>query len=147
MWKSNNKKGYTLLEVLLSLTIISLLINSIMLVLITTMKVHTENKNKQEYVYFMEALSKEIEWNWSYDDITGFNNQYNLYIDKEHMNLGILKYNNPKEIFSDTMPMEQPYIEIAVINGDILTFQVNLYYKTLNKQNTMSMTFYKGRYR
>lgn len=147
MWKLNHKKGFVLIEVLCSLILMSLLINGVLIVLTNSVKVHEYNIRKQKYVSFLDALSKEIEWNLSYDDVIGIRDERRFYMDKSHMDAELLKYSSVEKLFSNDVPIEQPYIGISITGDDILDININLYYKASGNQKNMSISCYKGRYR
>lgn len=147
MWKLKHKKGYVLIEVMCSLILISLLINSMLIILKNSAKLHTDNKDRLKYINFMDALSKEVEWNLSYDDIINLKDSHRLYIDKSHMDVELLKHISKEELFSDIIPTERPYIEVSVTSGDILNINMNLYYNAFSEQKNMNISCYKGRYR
>jgi prepilin-type N-terminal cleavage/methylation domain-containing protein len=147
MWKFNNRKGFALIEVLCSLVLISLLINSVLFVLTNSIKVHEENMSRRKYISFIDALSKEIEWNWNYEDITDIKNKQSFYIDKSHMDLEVLRSNIPEKIFTCILPLEQPYIKVSISDGNILTVNINLYYKAFGEQKNININCYKGRFR
>lgn len=146
MWKSNSCKGYVLIEVLCSIVIFMVLFNFIMLTLKNNYRLQNENEKKEQYICFIDALTKEITKNWNFEYVKSMEEKQGCYIPKEYMSIDLLKQCEPDKIISYENPQSEPYVKIDVSGSDILTINIKLYYSILNNNRMLNITCLKGRY-
>lgn len=153
MWKSNSKKGYTLIEVVCSLTILSILLLAAMITELYYFSLKRYNQNLVQCTCYLEALKSNLRDQYSYADINSFQTGRNYYVSKENINIDELKEIN---FISDLLVqpqleedvLEKPYIEIRKDIGEGRCINIKLTAHIQNKSGTetLRMEFLKGDY-
>jgi prepilin-type N-terminal cleavage/methylation domain-containing protein len=146
--KFMNKKAFTLVEVMVSLSIFSLLFLFALSMEMTNIKIKKYNEDTRINLNFYEALKNNLMNNSSYNSLKAYSGK-TVYLEKEKMNLSFLKDNYYKisDFFSALKPEVKPYIEIQVIDSSPVLKLILKMYLTLNgNEENIDYEFYRGDY-
>lgn len=146
MQKLKTKKGNMILEGVVSLFIISLLIFSSFDIYMTSYKINSENKAKDNYIDILDAVSKEIIYNKDYHFIESLDKSRKLYIPCDYMNISAIENNDLNNLFANAHPDKLPYLYINIESGDIYKIRLSIYYKKYNGSGEIHSDLYKGKY-
>lgn len=153
MWKSKTKKGYTLIEVVCALTILSILLLAAITIELNYFSTKKYNKVLMTSTYFMEALKNNIMDKYTYSQINILGTEKNYYIAKEKMNLDSLKEpmlirNLLEQAPLEDVNLEKPYVVIRKEYGAgrCLNIKLTGYIEKNGSTETLRMEFLKGDY-
>jgi len=146
MLKLKTKKGNMILEGVVSLFIISLLIFSSFDIYMTSYKINSENKAKDNYADILDAVSKEIIYNKDYHFVESLNTGSRLYLPCDYINISAIENNDLNNLFVKEVPDKLPYLYVNIENGDIYKIRLSIYYKKYNGSGEIHSDLYKGKY-
>lgn len=146
MQKLKTRKGNIVIEGIVSLAVISLIIFSSFQIYITSHKINSENRNKDNYVNILDAVSKEIIYNKDYHFIESLRESSRLYIPSNRINISSIENNDIDNLFVNEVPDKAPYLFISIENGDIYKIRLSLYYKKSDVLGEIHSDLYKGKY-
>lgn len=127
MFKSN-KKGFSIIEVLCSICILSITVAVNTSMIINSLRIKNHNDNLQKYSYFTEALKNNLVYNLEFENLKSLENK-KLYIDENDFKIDILKENRLSEIIKSTPPNTKAYIELmANEEEENYIISIKLYY-------------------
>lgn len=144
---SNRNKGFTLIEVLCSITIFSILFMTVLSMQLNSIKVKKYSKEIYSYTAFMEEVKNSLSLNCSYDELEKLYFKNKIYISKENIVVGRFKEKGIEELFEQDVPKEMPYLVMNVEDGKVLKVNLKLHAKLLGKEKIMECEFYKGAYK
>jgi prepilin-type N-terminal cleavage/methylation domain-containing protein len=146
MLKSNKKKGFSLIEQLCAISILSIL--SICIITIQLNNIRLKEYNKQVFLYcsVLEALKQEIIFNYSYDYVRQIYNSNKKYIVKDMLTINNLRSNDLNNIFSENSDMKNTYLLLNVVDGEVLKIHMELHLKLNYKEEIIECEFNKGNY-
>lgn len=147
MYRLNKKKGFTLLEVMSSITLFSILFMIIITMELKVLKVEKYNKEINYYSIVVEEIKNAMIYNSTYDEIKKLNLEHKYYIPTENINFQEFGAKDVTDMFVETKPLEEPYIEISVEDGKVLKVNFRFYGNVLNNRIVMGCEFYKGKYK
>lgn len=147
MWKLNHKKGFTLIEVLCSITVFSILFMAALSIEINSLKIKKLNSELYSYSLFMEEIKNIMIYNCSYNKLQKLSLENKYYISKENMQIGKIKEKGIEGLFQQVLPSEKPYLVMIVEGDKVLKAKLKLYIKYLNSEKIMECEFYKGKYK
>lgn len=126
MFKSN-KKGFSIIEVLCSISILSITITVNTSMIVNSLRIKNYNDNLQRYSYFTEALKNNLVYNLEFKNLTSLKNK-KLYIDESDFKVDILKENRLNEIIKSSPPNTKAYIELMLNEEENYIISIKLYY-------------------
>lgn len=141
------KAGFTLIEVLCSITILSILFMTAISIQLNSVKVRKYNKDLYNSILIMEHIKNNIIYNCSYDEIVYLNNMNKRYINCSNLNFYSIKENNLLDLFSEAVPDKEPYIVLTVSQGEVLKVNLRFYKNTYGRIKVQECEFYKGNYK
>lgn len=144
---SKNKKGFTLIEVLCSMTLSAVLFMMVLTIQIDVLKVQRYNRQVNSYSVFMEELKNTMIYNSTYDEIEKLNLESRYYIVEENIDTDKLRERGVINLFTEVKPLKEPYLIINIENGKVLKVDMKLYAKVINNTKVMECVFYKGKYK
>lgn len=147
MYKLNKKKGFTLIEVLCSITLLSVLFMIILTMELKVLKVEKYNKQINNYTLFMEEIKNVMIYNSTYDEIEKLNLEHKYYISEENIDFDKLREKGVINMFVETKPLKDPYLVISIEDGKVLKVNLKLYANIINNTKVMECEFYKGKYK
>lgn len=142
-----SNKGFTLIEVMVSLSIFSMLFLFALTIQIDNAKIKGYNNKLNENINFYEALKNDLIGNISFSKLKVYTGK-TIYLDKEEMNLKFLKDNYDKIIdsFSEEAKTTD-FIELQVIDSaPVLKLELRMQINYNADTENMDFEFYKGDY-
>lgn len=147
MYRLNKKKGFTLIEVLCSITLLSVLFMIILTMELKVLKVEKYNKQINNYTLFMEEIKNVMIYNSTYDEIEKLNLEHKYYIPEENIDFDKLREKGIINMFVETKPLKDSYLVISIEDGKVLKVNLKLYANIINNTRVMECEFYKGKYK
>lgn len=144
MWTSRADKGFTLVEVMVSLGIFALLFSGALAVMLGERKLEHRNRETIEKTAFLEALRGAMADDTSYDELLELKNKGRLYIAEGAMDMDNLRETGPSVMFSDQEPAEGCFISMHVAEGPVLEAELRLHLRTGGRTELVKTVFYKG---
>lgn len=147
MYKLNKNKGYSLIEVILSLAICTILLSSIFAIRMKLIKFQNHNLKVSKHIEVLKTLENKLVFNYDYGDLESQFNE-TLYINNGNLNLESIKNKSFSEILALEKNNKLPYLEINTYQMDegVLKFHLKIVYNNSNSGNTLNAFFYKGDY-
>lgn len=153
MWKSNSKKGYTLIEVVCALTILSILLLAAMITELYYFSLKRYNQNLVQCTCYLEALKSNLRNQCSYADINSLQAGRSYYVLKENMDMDELKKTGfigdllVQPPLEDEV-LEKPYVEIRkdIGEGRCINIKLTAYIQNKSGVKTLQVEFLKGDY-
>lgn len=146
IWKLNKKKGFTIIEALCTLSIITILFSYIMQMELKNIKIKQYLELKGKYICLLEAVSNELAYNASYPELINLSDNRKVYIDNENMNLQKIKNSKITDCFTDRIPLLKPYLVMVINKDKVLKINTKIYFKYVNKEEMIECKFSKGNY-
>ncbi|MHC1721125.1 MAG: type II secretion system protein [Clostridiaceae bacterium] len=147
MLNSKADKGFTIIEVIISLCIFAMIFSGALLIMKSTVKLKAWNEATKTNLDCLEGLKGIMENSMSYNDIIDLCRSGRIYIAEENLNLDTMKAEEIESIFTELKPEEGSYITIYASEGNVLTVEIDLYQKAGSMENEFITKFYKGSYR
>lgn len=140
-------KGFTLIEVLCSITVFSLLFMTALSIQLNTVKVKKYNEEVSSCTLIMEHVKNNIIYNFSREDILGLYKTGRIYVNCNEIKFEDIEDIEAGNLFSDMKPVKEPYIVLNVMENNVLKINLQLYRKTYGKIKVDECEFYKGNYK
>lgn len=147
VFKSNKKKGFTLMEVLFSIQLFATLFMIALTMQLSVIKVERQIKQINNYSLFMEQIKNTMMYNSTYDEIQNLNLQNRYYISEEFISIEKIRDKNIVDLFVKTRPEKEPYLVVNIEDGKVLKIHLKLHAKAINNFKFMECEFYKGKYK
>lgn len=147
LWNLNIKKGYSLIEVICSITLFSTLFLAILSIQVNNLKIKKVSNQIYNYTVFMEAAKNNIIYNCSYEDIERLNFEKRYYISKENLQVDKIKEKGVENLFTADRPLKDSYLMLNIEEGKVVKLNLKLYEKIRNDTKIMECEFYKGKYK
>ncbi|WP_170063661.1 type II secretion system protein [Clostridium liquoris] len=141
-----NKKAFTLIEVLCSIALFSLMTITAATVIISSFKMKLYNEDLKNYTYFIEGLKNNILYNTENMDLLYMKENKQNFIHKGNINMESLKKRNLREILSENIPQEEPYVVLNVqeLQDENKYYSINIVLK-MSKDKQIKCEFNKGK--
>ena len=135
MWKLKNKnRGFTIIEVMCSVTIFSIIFLTALSIKMATYKIKIYNDEVLKNIVFLQSLKSEILSNLSDTELNELVNSNRVFINSENINENSLKDCKIADLFSNNKKPEMPYLKIAVDNGTFTHIKIEMYTKVIGKK-------------
>ena len=147
--KLSNKlknKGFTIIEVLCSLSILSMLFSYIIFFELNNIRTKKYIEVKNENIKLLEASVSELSNNCSYNDLLALYNSKQIYICKDKLNFDSIMNYDIKSNVTEDLVNEEPYIILSFDKDKVIKVTATLYFKFINKEERIKWEFYKGNY-
>lgn len=143
---SINKKGYSLIEVTLAMSIFSILFLGVLTLECSKIKLKAINKRKESCIMSIEAVKASIMNDITYQEFKNLYDNGNRYINCSDMNMEKVKNINIKELLEASIENVNSYMDISLSEEKpvkvIIRYNVNN--SLLNE--VILCEFYKGNY-
>lgn len=146
MRKSNKKKGFSLIEQLCAICILSILTISFITIQLNNVRLKEYNKQIFLYSSVLEALKQEILYNYSYDNVKGTYNLNKRYVAKDMLTISNVRSNDLNQIFNESSDMTKTYLLLSLVDGEVLKIHLELHIKLNYKEEILECDFNKGNY-
>lgn len=147
MLNLRSSKGFTLIEVLCSISVFSILFMSALAIQTTSYKIQKYYRKIYTYSLFEEYVKNNIIYNCTYDQIAQLRMQNRLYISGDNINLNNTNSTEFTNIFMNNIPKQKPYIQMNIKGDNVLKIDIKLYTQEMNKKEVMECEVYKGKYK
>lgn len=147
MFRSNKKKGFTLVEVLCSITLFAVLFMITLTMQLQALKVEKYNKQINKDALLMEEIKNIMIYNATYDELKRLKVENRHYMDTEGIDFDKLTGKEIMNMFVETKPSKEPYLEINIEDGKVLKINFKFYGKGIDNTTIMECEFYKGKYK
>lgn len=144
--KLRTKNGFTLIELLCSMAVFSILFMATLTLQIDSLKLKKYNKQLATYSIFIERLKNTMIYNTTYNELQELSLKRKCYITRDRILSNSISDIGIVSLFSDTKPLEEPYLILNVEDGKVLKVNLKLYTKVFNNIKVMECEFYKGKY-
>jgi len=139
-------KGFTLIEVIVSISIISIALITIISSEMLTLKLKNQQGAKDKGIMILETTNKIVTNNLSYGEVlNNFGNNVR-YITSSNTNIELIKESNIISLCTTSSELSYPYMKISgEKDKDFDVIKVVLNY-VINKNEDLTYVFYKGKY-
>jgi prepilin-type N-terminal cleavage/methylation domain-containing protein len=146
MLKLSNKSGFTIVEVLCSISIISVLLLCITTLQLNNLRLKNYNKEKLDYITVVDALKEEIINNSTYNDVLSLSNLNKKFVNKEKLNISCLRDLSLEQLCDEYCDYSNTFIRINISPGELLRIELELHIKLKLHEEIIKCEFYKGDY-
>lgn len=147
MWNLRTENGFTLIEVLISLSLFAMLFCGALTIKLSELKLERSNNYYGGSFAYFEGLKGVASKNLSYNDISYLRNSSKIYVSKDNMDYELLKGDEVSSIFTEIKPEEYPYIAFDIQGEEVLNVTMVLHSRIYDKEEVFTTRFYKGRYK
>lgn len=140
------KNGFTMIEVLCSISMFTILFNSALRVQLDAFKIRKYNERIINYTYDIKYIKDNIIYNMSYEDIIDIWKCKRKYIELKNFSEYDDSSYDPTRLFSDKRPSGE-YIEVNVEQGEILKIKLRLDAEVYGIKKSEECEFYKGNFK
>ncbi|MDP4091276.1 MAG: type II secretion system protein [Bacillota bacterium] len=146
MWKLRIKKGFTLVETVIALSIFALIMASVFSVEAVSVNERAINRKLDYYIDCMEAASSTIIANNGYDTLKSLSSASQWYINEDNLKFEALTSSNVISLLETSTTSGSSNMKIQVSGSKVLiiTFQINFTFK--GKVESITHEAYKGNY-
>lgn len=141
------KKGFTLVEVLCSITIFAVLFMTAISIQLNSFKIKKYNESLDNSTLIIEHIKNNIIYNCDYDEISYLNSTNKRYINCNTLNFEHIKNENVINLFSDVIPSKEPYIVLNISGTKVLKVNLQFYENIYGNIKVQECEFYKGNYK
>jgi prepilin-type N-terminal cleavage/methylation domain-containing protein len=135
---SKAERGFTLIEVVVSLGIFALIFSGALAVKLSEERLANWNSTTRDNLTYLEAVRGIMVDSMTYSDILDLKNTGRVYICVE--DLGI--YN-----FTAARPERVSYISMRIIEGPVIEVEMELHQYAFGKEEFFDSKFFKGKYK
>ena len=146
MLNSKTNKGFTLIEILISLSLFTMLFSFALSMELSKLKLERYNNDLRLSLSYLEGLRGVAANNLSYMDILNLKNSNKIYVGKDNMNFELLKEYSSL-IFTYEKPGGYPYIILDISGEEVLNVTMELHSFHYGKEEIITTRLYKGRYK
>ncbi|MBU3189141.1 type II secretion system GspH family protein [Clostridium bowmanii] len=141
----SSKRGFTLLEVLVSLGVFSMIFICMMCFNVTSLNIKKDIKSINNNVSIMETLKNNIIYTMTFTELQGVLMDNRTFINSENMTVNKIQ-NNVMDAFSKASSVGGPYIKLSYLKYEskLYTLRLSLYAGGPNNIVQLQCDFYKG---
>ncbi|AYD40610.1 type II secretion system protein [Clostridium fermenticellae] len=147
MLSLKNNKGFTLIEVMLSISLFSILFISALSVQTASYRIQKYCKKMYTYSIFEEYVKNNLLYNCTYDEIQQLRSQTRIYMEYYNINSENIDRLKFTKMFVNNIPGQKTYIKLDISGDKILKINIGLYSEGINKRKIMECEIYKGKYK
>jgi type II secretory pathway pseudopilin PulG len=147
MLKLKTEKGYSLLETLVSLSIVTIIVFCGLSLHLLKVKQKSYNTALNQNLNYIETAGNSLLSNCSYDEIAAAFGSETKYIIAEDINANSLNTNNILTLLKSSSGSGSKNISITAVPGSgVLTISLQLSYFFSGKTEVLRYEIYKGNY-
>lgn len=144
MWTSRVDRGFTLVEVVVSLGVFAILFSGALSVMLAEKKLEGWNRETGKNTAFLEALEGVMASSMSYGDILELKSSGRIFVGKEDMDMDKLQAGEVFNLFSEKEPESGSFITLLVAEGPVLEAELRLHQRIHGRTELSSTKFYKA---
>lgn len=143
----SSKRGFTLLEVMISLAVFSIIFICMMSYNVTSLKIKKNIKATNNNITIMETLKNNIIYYMTFEELEGVIVDNRTFINSENMTTYKIQ-NSIMNVFSYASSDTGPYIKLSYLKYEskVYTLRLALYAGEPNNIIEFQCDFYKGNY-
>lgn len=146
MWKLRIKKGITLLEAVVALSVFSIIMACAFSIQNANIRQRAFDKALKQYMECVEAASNTTINKNSYSTLKGLESASQWYVYEENLNFENLTGCNVISLMRTSEPADNAYMKITVSGNEILTIIFEIRFKVNGKVEVIQHEVYKGSY-
>lgn len=146
MWKSRIKKGITLLEAVVALSVFSIIMACAFSIQNANIRQRAFDKALKQYMECVEAAANTIINKNSYSTLKGLESASQWYVYEENLDFENLTGCNVISLMRTSEPADNAYMKITVSGNEILTIIFEIRFKVNGKVEVIQHEVYKGSY-
>lgn len=139
------KKGFTLIEVLCSISVFIILFTAAFSIQLNTFKIKKYNGKIKNYTYVIEYIKNNIIYSLGYEELINLSHDGRKYIKLEDALKAENENSNILSVFSSENPGKE-YIEVDVEKGEVLKIDLKLKANIYGEYRDEECEFYKGKF-
>lgn len=145
---SKNKKGFSLIEAICGIAVVSIFIVFLFPAMADYQKLKINNDKYNKYFCFIEAVKNNLYYNCDKNQIDMLNNSGKVYINSEYVDIDKIKNDLIACYFSNEHTNKNPYLkmEINKDSNNVFKIKLELHYTTFSRDQIITCEFYKGDY-
>lgn len=144
---SKADKGFTLIEVMVSLGIFAMLFSGALAVMLSEASLAAWNRLTRDNIVFTEAVAWVMADGMTYSEVLELRDTGRIYIIGEDMEMDFLKERGAYDLFTGTEPAAGCHISLFITEGTVLEVEVRLHQTIRGKADLYSTKFWKGSYK
>jgi hypothetical protein len=144
-----NKKGNSLLEVIISIALLAIITLACATTEIVKIRFMTENKQKEKYILCLEAIKMSIINDISCEKIVELSTINKKYIAEDNIEVEVIAKSDVSNLFSNNIEKGKTFIEMnTTYNDESSLFYIELKCHLVNRgiNKDIECSFYKGDY-
>jgi prepilin-type N-terminal cleavage/methylation domain-containing protein len=146
MLRLSKNKGFTILEVICAIAIFSILSMFTLSTQLNNLRLNEEGKKKRVYISVVEAVKAELINNVTYHELVSTYNQNKKYINSSMLSVNAVKNIGLLNVLEASADSRNPYVKINMIYGEVLSVEIELYYKSGANNQVIKAALIKGNY-
>ncbi|MDD3225469.1 MAG: prepilin-type N-terminal cleavage/methylation domain-containing protein [Clostridium sp.] len=143
---TNKRKGFTIIEVMSSLSIITIMFLTAAYIKLCSTKVEIYSEKMDKATEYLDEVKTDILSNVSNSKMDDMVYKGNIYMPAKYIDNSILLKNDVVQLFQNEKPSKYPYIQISATKGYMEKIKIDLYLVVCGKNEKISAEFYKGNY-
>jgi prepilin-type N-terminal cleavage/methylation domain-containing protein len=144
---SKADKGFTLIEVMVSLGIFAMLFSGALAVMLSQTSLAAWNRSTRDNLAFAEAVAGVMADGMTYSEVLELRDTGRIYIRGEDMEMDFIKERGAYGLFTRTEPAAGSRISLHITEGPVLEVEVRLHQIIRGKADVYSSRFWKGSYK
>jgi prepilin-type N-terminal cleavage/methylation domain-containing protein len=146
MWKLKTKKGYSLLEVMIALSIFTIIIFCGFSIHLSAIKQKSYNNKLREYMACIELIGNSLQVNYSCSELVSTFGAAVRYVNDENVNIQSLTSGSILSLLRSEPRDATNFISIEISGSDVLKITLQAKYNINGKVETLKNEIYKGYY-
>ncbi|MDP4143159.1 MAG: type II secretion system protein [Bacillota bacterium] len=145
MWKSSNKKGITLIEVICSLAVFTIIVSFSTTLFLSTLKTKAYIKEINISKQVLEGVKRELLFNCKRSELKQAFDSGRVYIACTSTVYEHIQLDKVTDLFTSDIPSAQPYIELFDDEQDTTSHVIlRLHISYYGRNKLINCEFYKG---
>lgn len=144
---SKADRGFTLIEVMVSLGIFAMLFSCSLAVMLSETSLAAWNRSTRDNLAFAEALSGVMADSMTYGEVLELMDTGRIYIRGEDMEMDFIKERGAYALFTEAEPAAGSHISLHITDGPVLEVELRLHQITRGKADVYRSKFWKGSYK
>lgn len=146
MYILKNKKGFTLVEVMIGVVIFTIMFLAYISLYSSFMKLKIYNDKINDYRLCVETVRNRMLCDFTYEELIELRNDGRIYVNKTCMNFQKLKNGIISDIFNREVETEELYIKAVIEGEEVLKVELQFTAKIFKREENIIYEFYKGSY-
>jgi prepilin-type N-terminal cleavage/methylation domain-containing protein len=146
MWKYKIKKGFTLLEVMISISVFSILFLTSISLQLNTVKIKAYNEKLNNSRQLVELVGNKLLYNSEYAYLKEIAAEKKEYINKKNLDVQIMRECDIRHVLESAVENSDAYIQVRITGEEVLKIELELHARIFGKAEVVRWHFFKGNY-